>query len=372
MLRKAVIACMAAVTGVATTVATGTLFVTMASQQAHAALSVSADGSVVTYDGSDNNALNFSKIATDYPDATTLVFDIVGGRNYLDNTNGFTGTIQIGNFNKEQGLLLSDGGSSTYEITNKVVGQGMIKKTGAGTNMCLNFTGDVSEYTGNIVLGASKAFTLQFGKEGVTAVCSKTNGASGTGDISFIGSNDTLVYAYDPTGSTIYITNAISNKYRTATGTTTGTSKVKLTGGADYRFTRGLTINQFTMEGGSARFDSGAVYLLNANISGGATIAGKATADSYDDTRLLNLTVTGGLTIEGQVSLGGTIRLDEAITNNGTIILRLDSTGTNMAALQIDLSGLTAEITGSGKGATGTYTLFNGGNVIGVAFKCNF
>ncbi len=372
MLRKAVIACMAAVSGVATTVATGTLFVTMASQHAHAALSVSADGTTVTYDGSGNNALSFSKVATDYPEATTLVFDIVDGRNYLDNTTGFTGLIQIGNYNQEQGLILSDGGSSTYEITNKVVGQGMIKKTGAGTNMTLNFTGDVSEYTGKIVLGASKAFTLQFGKEGVTAICDKDNGASGTGDISFIGSNDTLVYAYAPSDKTIYITNAISNKYRSATGTQTGTSKLKLTGGADYRFTRGLTINEFTMEGGSARFDSGAVYLLNTNVSGGTTITGKATSDGADDTRLLNLTVTGGLTIEGQVSLGGTIRLQEAIVNNGTVILRLDTTGTNMAPLQLDLSGLTAEITGSGKGSTGTYTLFDGGNVIGAKDWADF
>ena len=372
MLRKAVIACMAAVSGVATTVATGTLFVTMASQHAHAALSVSADGTTVTYDGSGNNALSFSQVAADYPEATTLVFDIVGGRNYLDNTNGFTGLIQIGNYNQEQGLLLSDGGAATYEISNKIVGQGMIKKTGAGTNMTLNFTGDVSEYTGKIVLGASAKFTLKFGGEGVTAICNKNNGASGTGDISFIGTNDTLVYAYAPSADTVYITNAISNKYRSATGTQTGTSRLKLTGGANYRFTRGLTISEFTMEGGSARFDSGAVYLVNSNVSGNATITGKASADGSDDTRLLNLTVNGALTIEGQVSLGGTIRLQEAIVNNGTVILRLDSTGTNMAPLQIDLSGLTAETTGSGKGSTGIYTLFDGGNVRGAKDWADF
>jgi len=379
MLRMAVMACMTVVTGISTTVATGTLLVSMLSQQVHAAIppTVSDDGKTVTYDGNQNSGIKFSTLNEPvYNDATVdpaavelVVFDITeGGRNYLDNTTGYAGTIKIGLLNYDNGLILNDGGNKTYEISNKIIGHGRIKKTGAGDGMVLNFTGDVSEFEGDIVLGASVPFTLKFGKDGVNAVSSQGKGASGTGAISFTGNNDTLVYAYAPSADTVYITNSITNSLNG----TSGTSKVKLTGGADYCFTKGLTINQFSMEGGSARFDSGGVYLLNTTVSGGATIIGNATADGASDTRLLNLDVTGPLTIEGQVSLCGTVTLRETVTNKGTVILRLDTEGQKLEPLKINLATLTPEISGSGKGATGTYTLFSGGNVIGAKNWTNF
>ena len=136
MLRKAVIACMAAVTGISTTVATGTLLVSMMTQQAQAALTASEDGKVVTYANADNSKIELNTLNAAYPALEKVVFDMSdsGSSNWLENTGGLEGLIQIGNdyTDGSTGLILNNGGGATYEIANKVTGAGMIKKTGYG------------------------------------------------------------------------------------------------------------------------------------------------------------------------------------------------------------------------------------------------
>ena len=352
-------ACMAVVTGISTTVATGTLVVSMVSQQVQAAGAISADGKVYTYSGNDNSNINLSTLNATYENLEKVVFDMTGNgnSNWFGNTSGYTGLIQIGAdvYNEAQGLLLNNGNASTYEISNTVVGAGTLKKTGAGTNMVLLFSGDVTGYTGKIELSASAAFTLQAGKEGVTAAATtESKGALGTGSISFTSNNNTLKFAYDAGAAPVYVTNNI-------TRTSSNTSRVNLTGGADYIFTKGCKIDQFTMDGGSVNFTSGNANIYNATLTGDVTIGGKATPDGWDQTNFRNLNAGGSLTVTGQISLGGTVTLVDTVTNNGTVYLKLDD------GLSIDLSGLTAEVSGSGKGASATYTLFDGGTVTGTA-----
>ena len=363
MLRNAVMACMAAVTGISTTVATGTLVVSMVSQQAYAGMTVS--GSTVIYSGNDNGFINLSTINATYPEVDTVEFDMSGSGNgnHLSNTSGFVGTIQIGNqyTDGSTGLILNNGNGKTYEISNKIVGGGIIKKTGDGDGMVLILSGDLTEFTGKIELGANKTFTLQLGKEGVVApATTSSKGVAGyksinNNDIIFSSANNTLAFAYDAGTEPIYVTNKIARSG-------SGVSKVKITGGADYRFVKNVTIDEFSMTGGAASFESGWSYIYGTTITGAATLRGKVNYANWDYTDVFNVTANGAgdsLTVEGQITLGGAINLSQAITNKGTIYLHVDDT------LSINLAGLAVETTGEGKGSSGTYTLINGGVVTG-------
>ena len=380
LLRKAVIACMTVVSGVSTTtVATGALMGGMvvfaiSAQQAQASITANADGTIVTYDGENNSNINLVNLKETYPDMEKVVFDMTiptngkGEANYFQSSAGMTqlgAVIQIGNdyADEYKGLFLNNGGSGTYEISDKVIGKGTIKKTGNGNNMVLLFSGDMSEFTGKIELGANRTFTLQLGKEGVTATSSSTKGVAGTGDIIFTGaylngssqnaSNDTLLFAYDAGTSPIYVTNKISRKGK-------GVSKVTLTGGGNYIFTKNSTIDYLTVDSCSAKFTGTWSTINNATLTGAVTLGSSVSKDGADRTLIKNLTATGALTFVDQVALAGTLTLSQAAINNGTVYLDIAD------GFILDVSNLQMESSGSGKGATGTYTVFTGGTVIGV------
>ena len=379
LLRNAVIACMTVVSGVSTTVATGAFMggaaiFAISTQQAQATLTANQDGTIVTYSDENNSNINLVNLKNTYPDLEKVVFDMTiptngrGEGNYFQNPAGMTkldAVIQIGNdyADEYKGLFLNNGGSGTYEIADKVIGKGTIKKTGNGNNMILLFSGDVSDFTGKYELGANRTFTMQFGKEGVTATSSSTKGVAGTGNIIFTGaylngssqnaSNDTLVFAYDAGTSPIYVTNNISRKGK-------GVSRVTLTRGADYIFTKNSTIDYLTVDGGSAKFTAVWTTINNATLTGNVTLGSSVASNGEDRTLIKNLTATGTLTIVDQLALAGTLTLSQAAINQGTVYLDIAD------GFRVDLSNMTAEITGSGKGASGTYTLFTGGTVIGV------
>ena len=358
MLRKAVIACMAAVTGISTTVATGTLLVSMLSQQAQAGYSEGV------FTGTDNKGIDLETLVV--PDGQTLTFAMsdnaptgVGQGNYFANSaQTYTGDIYLRNdLSAGTGLCISNASGNTVTFAGSVYGYGNISKIGNGTGFKLVFSGDASglgtengiylEGTAKIKLSAGADFTLIF-KD--TNNSTSTKGVSGMGDISFSTDKNLLVYEYAASDKTVYITNKISS---------TAKSKVELTGGANYEFTKSVTIDELTVKGGKVVFSSGWSTINKADIKGATTIGGKVNFANWDLTNIHNITANDALTVEGQVTLGGALTLSQAITNKGTVYIHIDDT------LSIDLAGITAETTGTGKGATGTYTLIEGGTVLG-------
>ena len=363
MLRKAVIACMAAVTGISTTVATGTLLVSMMTQQAQAGYSEGV------FTGTDNKGIDLETLVV--PDGQTLTFAMsdnaptgVGQGNYFANSaQTYTGDIYLRNdLSAGTGLCISNASGNTVTFAGSVYGYGNISKIGNGTGFKLVFSGDASglgtengislDGSAKIKLGAGADFTLIF-KD--TNNSTSTKGVSGMGDISFSTDKNLLVYEYAASDKTVYITNKISS---------TAKSKVELTGGADYEFTKSVTIDELTVNGGKVIFSSGWSTINKVDITGATTIGGNvdyANGNLMEAslTNFFNITANDALTVEGQVTLGGALTLSQAITNKGTVYIHIDDT------LSIDLTGFTAETTGTGKGATGTYTLIEGGTVLG-------
>ena len=356
LLRKAVIACMTVVTGLTTTVGAGAFIggvalFALSGRTAQAAY----DSTTGIISGTDNESLKLNELAI--PEGKTLTFEMgvgnAGGSNWFGGSQTYAADIILnGGPGGNTGMCINNGnGSSVITFSGNVTGDGIISKIGPGTDMKIEFTGDASAMTGAIKLNSTVAFTLRFaGTTNGTA----TKGVSGTGDITFSSGNDTLEYSYAASETPVYVTNKISKSG-------SGSSKINLTGGADYVFTKNITVTDLTVNGGSVGFTSTWTTLNKVTLNGDVAISATVLNSGADRTVFKNLTSTGQLTIGGQVVLSGTITLSKTAINNGTVYLYLTD------GVSIDLSNLTAETSGSGKGATGTYTLFTGGNVIGAS-----
>ena len=325
---------------------------------------------VITYDGKGN-----TDISTDGNTGASdlVIFTMDNAASNGESNNYYSGgdgtfttnaNIQIGGIdsttpNDSVGLIITNGnGNNTQAYTGTVTGNGLLKKIGPGKSGKIRFEGDVTGYTGNIVLGhsdtANTTFTLQFGKDdGTSAVRgSQDAGVAGTGSITFLNSYNLVVFDYeakaDDNSQTVpvYITNAI-----TVNG---GTSRVKLSGGADYTFTKDVTIHELTID------DNSSVITFN-----GTTNLGKAGTANH---LTANITAAGAMTLHGVVTNSGTLTVNEgatlsinsAITNNGTLNLngavRTDSVDKfQLAGYQVgeNVNGLLSQVsyilaTGSG------------------------
>ncbi len=322
-LRAAVLACFAVVTSFSSILATGVLAggvfaLAMSGSRALAEY----DGTNAILSGTDNRDIFGSGTPVTVPEGKTLTFAMegTGSTNWFNNGASYNADIIIdGGAGGTTGMCINNGGDGTVTFAGAVTGGGLISKTGPGTGMTLRFTGNVSEFTGNINLGASAAFTLKFES---TNNSSETKGVSGTGDITFKTANNTLEYNYS-TGNTVYVTNAITKNG--------GTSKVKLSGTDAVVFTKSVVIDSLTSSASSITFANGSSSSL-----GGLN----ASAQSV-------LTVNQG----GSLTLGGSVTVRAAIVNNGAL--------TFAENVQLDLSGLRA--------VGNTYTVITGNAAEGFA-----
>ena len=262
-LRRAVLACMAVVSGIATTVGTGivtggAMAIVFGGAQAMAAVTVDAEAKTVTVDGKGNTNLNLAGYGADQ----TIIFQMDDANGSGESNNYFSGSnktdvvaaaVQIVDTEADgkTGFVITNGNSKNIQVfTGTVTGDGILKKVGAGANSGIVFEGDVTGYTGDITLSSSAVFTMTFGGRDAAiaaATNSATNGVAGTGNMTFGSANDTLVFNYSD-AVPVYITNRISK--------TGGTSKMVLKGGAAYTFTKSVAVDNFTLNAGSAAFNA--------------------------------------------------------------------------------------------------------------------
>lgn len=286
-LRAAVLACFAVVTSFTTTLATGVLAggafaVAIAGSQAMAAY----DATEAILSGTDNPGIFGSgnnKTPVSVPEGKVLTFAMSGdgNSNWFENSTYNADILIDGGDDGTTGMCLNNGGGGTMTFGGAVTGDGLLSKTGAGNNMILRFTGNVSEFTGNINLGATAIFTLKFES---TNSSSATKGVSGTGDVTFKSGNNTLEYNYSA-GNTVYITNAIVKDG--------GTSKVKLSGTDAVVFTKSVQIDELTTSASFITFAGGAANIVNAQDVSAALAA--------DETKFKGT---------GSISLGSGVKVD--------------------------------------------------------------
>lgn len=247
------------------------------------------------------------------------------------NGNVSTGkAIQIGVVDEEGtwtgGYYVTNGSGQNITFSGVITGGGTISKTGPGTGYEQRFTGDMSGFSGDIVMGGTVATTFYIGYD--TAAATYEN-ISGTGNIRFATSNNTLVYAHTATtnteGNAVVLT--IGN---TIGKDTNGTSKVNINGHASYLFTKEVVIDTLSVAQGretaSVGFTSGTVSALTG--AGGSNIikSGEGTLN-LPDIANNQLHLRGGVVSGLTLSDGGTIvqdgevatTLDNLTLNGGTL-----------------------------------------------------
>ena len=293
------------------------------------ALCSSAFAADHTYEGSENTNMQLNGYSAE--DTITFKMGTTGTNNWFGNEQSTAAKILIEDDatteSVVEGLNITNGNQSYVTFSGAVSGSGAIQKTGAGTNLCLNFTGDVTEYSGNITLNAGNSFYLCFGSEattknrtfqgygtaGTAPITSAEKGGSGTGNITFVGNgNSTLVYNYVASESPVYITNAIQRSNG-------GQVKVEFRGGASYVLTKDVVgFNSFTLaDGSSFKYMGSSQITLTSAPASASTLEGVITNGNA------NLKFTGqygansgtlkNLRIEGLDASSG----DASITLNG-------------------------------------------------------
>ena len=302
LLRNAVLACITAVAGISTTVGTaaitgGVVTFAMSQQQAAAATPTIADG-VATFAGASNSNIQ----AADIGEAKKIIFNMEDGgtANWFGAGNKFAADVdvQIGDGSEGQGGLYINNGNSGYHAVFRgaLSGTGMISKKGAGVNNTIQFHGDTTAYNGNVELQSAENFTLIIGgaHEGTTATAgttSATSGVFGSGSITSTAAanrTSTVKIAHAASATPVYVTNAY-----TANGA--GSDYLIVEGGADYIFTKDCVAENFSLNAGSATFQS--ALTLNGTVALRSTITAQGAVTLGENVvfDLTNLTATDGV-----------------------------------------------------------------------------
>lgn len=284
-----------------------------------------------TFSGDRNNEI----VVTGYDDNDTITFALTStsqnsNQNWFGENNSDQETaasIVIGdgvaaNANTV-GLIINNGnGDTTYYqdtlFTGSVTGSGIIKRIGGGDGTSFIFAGDMTGYTGNIYLGTGPDvdFNLVFGGKTVAVDASDTTdtkGIAGTGTITIANALDKVIFNYSPSDNPVYITNTISEEEGGVNGST-----LTLKGGASYKFTKDVNVDNLILEGGSALTISGgkvnSLVSTNGgmvNVTGGEVIlAGQANAIGEAGLTISNATVSASASFDSDQSI---------IHNNATV-----------------------------------------------------
>lgn len=327
-----------------------------------------------TYSGNNNTNID----TTSYGAGDTVIFQMSGNgqSNYFkqydsdgDKTFITHADIQIADNSSTtaaEGLIINNGHQDNVQIfTGQLSGNGILQKTKNGTNTTIVFEGDARAFSGNIDLSSDRSFTLVFGgrddSSAVYAVESSSDrGIIGNGDIVYNSADDnnddslqqTIRFNYAASVAPVYITNSIKDSGK-------GTSKLELTGGADYTLTQEVTVDELSISAGVATFSQN---LSVGSISGGGDIAladgctltvGRATgtiaadvtgavslikSDATSTTLSGNNSHTGGTFVQA-----GTLIVDSAAALAGAVTVDTGATlqfNTNpTAACDITLNG---------------------------------
>lgn len=318
-LRAAVLACFAVVTSFTTTLATGALAggafaVAIAGSQAQAAY----DEATATITGTASAGAGAIVMSNQtVPDGQTLTFAINQdtAQTYFSGTQTYNGNIDIKNTAEvgadATGMVITDGhGSNIITFNGSITGGGVMCKKGNGEKNTWIFTGDVSQFTGNIRLNSNAInFKIKFD---TTNNSTETDGVSGTGDVTFESDYNSLAYEYSG-GNTVYVTNAIS-----ATGS--NTSRVALIGTDAVVFTKDVTIHELRgviYTGNSANLPTGSANASKITFKGANSTLGKS-GKTNAITSTLEVAQGAGLTLAGTMSfasLGDTAR----VNGDGTV-----------------------------------------------------
>ncbi len=325
-LRAAVLACFAVVTSFTTTLATGVLAggafaVAIVGSQAMAAY----DATEAVLSGADNpDIFGTGDGATPItvPEGKTLTFAMSPsgtGNYFLNGSYEYSGGIIISG-GESAGLCINNGyAHKRIEFSGSVSGDGLISKTGNGTDIILAFTGDATDYQGKINLSTTSRgqyFKLQFES---TNNSTSTKGVSGTGDISFTTGYNELVYDYSGE-SVVYVTNRILVDGQGSL------SKVILKGTSAVEFTQDVTIHElFGAASYSPNNDDNYVAATGSANASRITFKGvNSTLGKSGKTNAITSTLEvaqgAGLTLDGTMSfasLGDTPR----VTGSGSVTM---------------------------------------------------
>ncbi len=227
--------------------------------------------------GSVNEGINLDAYANDYQ----LIFALEGAGNKYFATNAVkvvNSDVQIGETDGDgtKGLIITNGNGGNHQIfTGKLTGNGLIKRTGSGSTL-ISFTGDTSEFNGDIELGPAQnnTFVLTFGS--VTAggntyaatagASSAESGIIGNGNIVLTTSRAALVFNYGRTDAPVYITNTFTIP-TLAEGNVEMHGNLELRGGADYILTKALDVK------GKLTIDAPVTVQSGLTISGTLNLA---------------------------------------------------------------------------------------------------
>ena len=245
-----------------------------------AVLASLAQAETRTYTGNDNKNIKTSGY-------DTIIFQMSGGstNNYFSSDQNIAGStdaaikIQDDTTTTDQveGLIINNGYAENVQIfTGALSGDGLLQKTGNGDPNTIVFAGNTSGFTGSIDLSSDRTFTLVFGGNSTAVSAAETSaekGIIGSGNITYNSSDknnagtsllQTLRFNYAASDNKpVYITNSIKD-------TGKGTSKLELSGGADYTLTQEVTVDELSISAGVATFSQN---LSVGSISGGGDIA---------------------------------------------------------------------------------------------------
>ena len=322
-----------------------------------AALCSNAFAETKEYTGNSNSGMQVGG----YGASDEIIFAMTpgGSSNWFDGTQSTAAAILIkddaSTTTAVEGLHINNGnGGNVITFSGAVSGNGAITKKGRGQNLVVAFTGDVTDYTGNITLDSEYAFTLRFGGSTIAAVTtSATEGVAGTGSITFANNgNSTLEFNYTSSANPVYITNAIDKSGN-------ATSKVKFLGGASYVLTKNAAIDELTINNGST-LTVGADSTLALKSDSTWTKVGEETprtsgngfgAITYTKNFGTSLVNNGTITVNG----GEATMTDGVVTGTGNSTTYYVNEGVNISSLP----GATALVVNSTSGGVNQLGMSN-------------
>ncbi len=311
-LRAALLACMTVISPAAVTISSASAFVGAAS---YVLLASSANAEDYTYDSYTATTYAYFTDAT-AADTITMNLDGTGTSYFADAFTCNAGTIQVDSW------IINNGSSNkAYVFNSAITGSGPIEDAwSGGANNTYNFTGDMSQFSGDII--AADLLNLNFGTYDVSVATSGENGlgsASGTGALSSTGSNS-ITYNFTQYASVL-----------NSSITTTGATVLSFLGGATYNVSSEISVaGEIVIDGGSSLWLAASAAGVDSSITASTLSIGSGSSlvvGSSQAVTVSSMVLTGGSSINnyGTITINGSLTLDGedqvSITSSGSLVL---------------------------------------------------
>ncbi len=314
----------------------------------------------------NNSANTISGLATIYG-STTL------GANHSFGSLAGGGTLALGT------RTLNVGGDNTDSVfAGLLTGTASIGKSGPGRLTLLNnntgFTGATTVSGGFLRLGSGgntgsiggtieANATVEFFRND-TSVHTIANAFTGSGTLSFIGTNVSLQSQYDLLGSTAGFTGAVTiddSRLRIDPGDFDNTSSVTVFDGGQAWMQAGAHAENYFLNGigwTETGGQLGAIRLENtANITGSVTVSTPSRIVAYGTTGTISGPLLGSgdleINFDANANANGTVNLSNASGFNGTLLLSRGTVNVGALGGGLGVSVGTANVTGAVAGTTG-------------------